>query len=89
MIDLLPDSHEPEGTLRILCQGKANPNSSDDQGHVAINDAVAKAWDNAWRFSCAFRVRIPSVKPLLQPKKATPLLPRFLGKRARFLQLAR
>ena len=28
--------------FRPVRQGKANPNCSDDQGHVAINDAVAK-----------------------------------------------
>merc|ERR1719468_660405 len=30
------------GSAEILLQHKANPNVADDQGHVAINDAVAK-----------------------------------------------
>mmetsp|Transcript_50054 Transcript_50054/g.139053 ORF Transcript_50054/g.139053 Transcript_50054/m.139053 type:complete len:673 (-) Transcript_50054:239-2257(-) len=30
------------GAAEMLLQFKANPNSADDQGHVAINDAVAK-----------------------------------------------
>ncbi|CAE7752616.1 Tnks, partial [Symbiodinium pilosum] len=30
------------GASELLLKGKANPNSSDEQGHVAINDAVAK-----------------------------------------------
>ena len=33
---------EPWLKFRPVRQGKANPNCSDDQGHVAINDAVAK-----------------------------------------------
>jgi len=30
------------GAAELLLKGKANPNSADEQGHVAINDAVAK-----------------------------------------------
>jgi len=30
------------GSAELLLKAKANPNSADDQGHVAINDAVAK-----------------------------------------------
>lgn len=34
--------HGHAGAAELLLMQKANPNSADDQGHVAINDAVAK-----------------------------------------------
>lgn len=41
-VSLPPIGHITNGFNSTERSGKANPNSADEQGHVAINDAVAK-----------------------------------------------